>query len=243
MIGAREIGICAGSIEAALGRWRKLSDFRNQFQAQYGRDAEVRIRKDLAFEVRDNRGLSYREFAILCAVLSLVGAKEYPVRITRKQIQCRMLGYKSPPVMAAEIAKRTDGTKPFTLRQINYTLDRLHERHFFARARPNERQTFYSTRLQQGQLEVALINGKTYSQGFHESRRQHDADLIATIKQCRASIKVDTSIKANNAPGNSSKNVRFVSAGVSATVSTGESTLIKTPVIETPSIKTLSIET
>ena len=243
MIGAKEIGINVSNVEYSLCNWRELSDFRNQFQAQYGRDAEVRIRKGLVFEARDKTGISYREFAMLCAVLSCIGAKKYQVRITRQAIQCRMLGYKSPSIMRTEIAKQQDGAKPLTLRQINYTLDKLHERQFFARGRANKRQTFYSIRMTQGQLENALLESKSYSQGFHETRRQRDTELIAKVKQRKVAIKADSSIKVDNTHENSPNDVRSVSAGVSATVSTGLSTLIKTPIIETPSIKTLSIET
>jgi len=198
MFGAQEIGINVGSVVTALRHWHQLSDFQNQFQAQYGPDAQVRIKKDLVFEVRDKTGISYREFAVLCAVLSYIGAKKYPVCITRQAIQCRMLGYKSPSIMCTEIAKRKDGAKPLTFRQINYTLDRLHERQFFARARANKRQTYYSIRMTQDQLESALLESKSYSQGFHERRRQRDAELIARIKQRKATVKADSPIKVDN---------------------------------------------
>ena len=120
---------------------------------------------------------------------SCIGAKSYPVRITRARIQCRALGYKSPAIMQAEIAIRTDGAAPLSLRQINYTLDALHERQFFARARANERQTFYSNRMSQGELETQLITGKSYSADFHQRRRQHDAEFMARLKQSRRLLK------------------------------------------------------
>jgi len=189
MLGAREIGINVGGVAHSLATWRKLSEARNQFQAQHGRDVEVRIRSELVFEARDKNGISYREFSILCAIYSCIGAKKYPVRITREQIQRRMLGYKTQSVMQAEIGKRIDGAKPLTTRQINYTLDRLDERQFFARARANKRQTYYSHRLSQEQLEEKLVAGKSYAQSFHKRRRQRDAELMARIKSAKSGMK------------------------------------------------------
>jgi hypothetical protein len=186
MLGARAIGITVGSVACSMQRWETLADFRQQFEREHGRDAEARIARGLVFEARDKQGISYREFAVLCAIYSCIGGKQYPVRITRQMIQCRMLGYKSPDVMRSEIANRLDGAKPLTLRQINYTVDALHERQFFARARANRRQTFFSNRMTQDELESALIKSKTYSEGFHQRRRQRDAALIEQIKELRA---------------------------------------------------------
>jgi hypothetical protein len=194
MIGSQEIGVRPGSVLSALNRWQQLRQFRGAVESAHGRDVEARIEKGLAFEVRDRTGMSYREFAVLCAVYSAIGAKAYPVRIVRETIRCRALGYKSTSMMVAEIGKRTDGSKPLSLHQINYTLDRLHERQFFARARANERQTFYSNRLQQDQLEKALVEGKAYSQDFHQRRLQRDAALMAAIKG-RKAIEVNRLLK------------------------------------------------
>ena len=131
----------------------------------------------------------FREFAVLCAIYSCIGAKAYPVRITRDRIRCRALGYKAPAIMQAEIARRTDGATALSLRQINYTLDALHERKFFARARANERQTFYSHRMGQDELETRLITGKDYSAAFHQRRREHNAEFMARLKQSRRLLK------------------------------------------------------
>ena len=217
MLGAEEIGITFGrEIDYAIRRWETLTEFKSNFESRHGRDVRVRVAKDLVFEARDNTGISYREFAVLCATYSCIGAKSYPVRITRQKIQCRMLGYKSPSIMQTEIGDRIDGAKPLTFRQINYTLDALHKRQFFARARANERQTFYSHRLTQETLEARLLAGKSYSEQFHQRRRQRDAELIKKVKQAKRAIKVDAPIKADTAPDIGSNYVRSASTGGSA---------------------------
>jgi hypothetical protein len=141
MIGAQEIGITIHEVANSIRVWNQYDDIRHLLQSKHGRDVEVRVLSGLVFEVRDKKGMSYREFAIFCAILSKIGDKKHGVRIIREQIQQRMLGYKSKPVMQSELGSRTDGATPMTVRQIGYTVDKLHERRFFARARANERQT------------------------------------------------------------------------------------------------------
>ena len=182
MIGANEIGITVGSLAYSMQRWTELSNFRNQFQTQHGNDVLVRIRKDLVFEARDDTGISYREFSILCAVYSCIGAATHPVRITKDTVQARMLGYKSAKVMTAEIKSRKDNAKQLTHRQIGYTLNSLDERKFFARARPNERQTYFSHRLTKEELNNELFKRKTAKARFHATRQASDNTLKERIK-------------------------------------------------------------
>jgi hypothetical protein len=192
MIGAQEIGITVGGLEYSLNGWRELSSFRNQFQGRHGNDVQVRIRKGLVFEARDEEGISYRELAILCAVYSCIGAAVHPVRITKDTIKGRMLGYKSAKVMTAEIQTRTDHAQPLTARQIGYTLDLLHQRNFFARARPNERQTYFSHRLTAEQLHDELFKRKTARARFHATRKESNSSLMERIKSARQRLSQAT---------------------------------------------------
>lgn len=195
MIGAKEIGITVGSLVYSMNRWTELSEFRNQFQTKHGNDVLVRIKKGLVFEVRDDKGISYRQLSILCAVYSCIGATEKPVRITKATIQCRMLGYKSAKVMTAEIKSRKDTAKPLTPRQIGYTLDSLDERKFFARARPNERQTYFSHRLTKDELNDALFKRKTAKARFHATRKTDNNTLMERIKSEHERLAKKTAIK------------------------------------------------
>jgi hypothetical protein len=195
LLGGREIGITFTSVQYMVQVWNELLAFKQPYESTHGRDVDVRVEESLVFETRDNHGMSYREFSVLCAIYSCIGAKKYPVRITRDKIQCRQLGYKSPAIMQAELPNRKDGAQPLTLRQINLTVDKLHERGFFARARANERQTFYSHRLTQEQIEQALMEGKSYSKKFHQRRQQRDAALMEQIKQAKTTIKADGLLK------------------------------------------------
>ena len=182
MIGARNVAVSPSSLERSLANWKILDDFRLKFEAKNGTDALVRVKTDLVFEARDKKGITYREFAIFCAMLSSIGSKAFPVRITREQIQYRMLGYKSKSVLASEKNSRQDGASSLTIRKIGYTLDKLHERRFFARARANERQTYYSIRHTQDELESALFEIKTKNTRFHEDRQARNRTLMERIR-------------------------------------------------------------
>lgn len=195
MIGAKEIGVIPNNLVYSMQRWTEMSEFRNQFHTRHGNDVLVRIKKDLVFEARDDNGISYRELSILCAVYSCIGATEKPVRITKATIQNRMLGYKSAKVMKAEIKSRKDSAKPLTPRQIGYTLDSLDERKFFARARPNERQTYFSHRLTEEELHDALFKRKTAKARFHATRKTSNNSLMERIKSERERLAKKTAIK------------------------------------------------
>jgi len=215
MVGAGAVGINTPCVSRALERWGEVSAYRDAFEAKYGRDVDVRVAKNLVFEARDNRGITYRELAVLVAVYSCIGAKRYPVRVTRSAIRCRMLGYKSERIMQAELPSRTDGAVALSLSQINRLLNRLHERQFFARARANERQTFYSHRLTQDRLENALVEGKSYSQDFHQRRRLREAALMERIRQSKLAIKVTRPIKVSG-DGQSSLTYRSLNRSLTA---------------------------
>lgn len=97
-------------------------------------------------------------------------------------IQSRQLGYKSFKIMKMELSARADGLQPLSLRQIGYTVDALHERGFFSRARANERQTYYSNRFTQKEMEERLFKSKTFSKSFQQTRRDNDRLLMERIK-------------------------------------------------------------
>ena len=181
LIGAAELDIKFRDVNSFVNRWSKIDAYKTTFEIMNGRDADVRIATELLTETFRDAGLTYREFSVLCAIYSCIGIKNYPVRITRSQIQCRQLGYKTQAIMKEELHMREDGATPLTLRQINYTVDALHERNFFSRARANKRETYYSHRLTKDELHKKLIDSHTYSARFHQNRRERDRLLMQSI--------------------------------------------------------------
>jgi len=76
--------------------------------------------------------LSYREFSVLCAILSKLGDKDLE-SCTWQEIQCRALGYTTKAEMVRMLPQRKDGAKALTRQQIRSTLDDLDRNKFFGR--------------------------------------------------------------------------------------------------------------
>lgn len=182
------LAVQGGAIKSVIQQWDEAESFHREFVSRHGPSPIVRLNTLFVWEVINGAGLNARELFVLAAVYSVIGAKRYPVRITRDQIRRRALGYKSKAVMDAELPKRTDGTAPLSIYQVGRTLDALHERHFFSRARANERQTFYSLTLRQNALEDALVDSKCWSSRFHATRRQRDTGLMARIAAAKGTL-------------------------------------------------------
>jgi len=104
--GCEYLNVCAGDIKSMLASHAQLSRFIKEFERKHDTDARVRIRTDWLFEVRDNKGMSYPELAVLAAIYSKIGASSRPVRITRDEIRKRAHGFKSDCVFRAEMNPR-----------------------------------------------------------------------------------------------------------------------------------------
>lgn len=76
--------------------------------------------------------LSYREFSVLCAILSKLGDSDLE-SCTWQEIQCRALGYTTKAEMVRMLPQRKDGARALTRQQIRSTLDDLDRNKFFGR--------------------------------------------------------------------------------------------------------------
>ena len=135
-------------------------------QAACGTDAQatVTIRSDWFWSCLESlRGkdrplpVSYREFSVLCAILSKLGDKELE-SCTWQEIQCRALGYTTQAAMKAGLPTRQDGAKPLSRQAIRTTLDALERCRFFARFPVGNGTrswlTYFSFKLSGKELEV-----------------------------------------------------------------------------------------
>lgn len=98
----------------------------------------------------ERRPVSYREFSVLCAILSKIGDKEL-ASCSWKEIQRRALGYVNEAEMTKGLPKRTDGAKPLSRQQVRDTVATLDRLGFFARFTVGNGtasfQTYYSIRM------------------------------------------------------------------------------------------------
>lgn len=102
--------------------------------------------------------LSYREFSVLCAVLSKVGRKDF-VSCSWREVRRRALGYMTERELLAGLPMRCDAARPLSRQQLRTTLDDLDRCGFFVRyVVGNGRRCFlsyYSVRMNPQQLAEA----------------------------------------------------------------------------------------
>jgi hypothetical protein len=191
--GCEYLHVCAGNVKGMLACHAQLSSFVKEFEARHGTDARVRIRTDWLFEVRDNKGMSYPELAVVAAIYSKIGASRRPVRITQDEIRKRAHGFKSDRVFRGEIHRKPE----LTSRQVRSIVERLHARNFFGRMTYGRRQTYYSNRLSSKELADHIFRAKTQRSFARQARICADADLTKRIQAARA--KLATSSATDNA--------------------------------------------
>jgi hypothetical protein len=181
---ARFLHVNIGSYDATTQRWQFATTFVREWEKRYGRDASVRIATTLLWEVHDGTGLSYRDFSVLCAINSVIGnRRSRPIRITEPRVRVRAAGYKSSAVANLELVR--DGSsraKLLTPHQVRYTLERLHERGFFARARVGAKTVKYMIGVSDADLRKLLLETETRRFRFRAERVQRDRELMAMIR-------------------------------------------------------------
>jgi hypothetical protein len=172
------------SREYAINRWKEANSFIGPWERRYGKDAFVRVGTTLLREACNNTGLSYREFSILCAVNSIIGKRRsVPKRITEPSIRVRAAGYKSWKIAKAELS--SGDSRLLTVDQVRYTLKKLHQRRFFARARVGAKTVKYMLGVSDDDLRAALLQSETYEPRFRADRAKKDAELMAAIRSIK----------------------------------------------------------
>jgi hypothetical protein len=192
------LDINIGSHNGTIARWRTADSFLCRWEGRYGKDPRVRIGTSLLWEAHNTTGASYREFSILCAINSIIGhRRSIPKRITEPSIQVRAAGFKSWNVAQLELSCDPLGKGTLlTVNQVRYTLEKLHQRKFFARARAGAKTVKYMLGVSDDELRFLLLKSETYRQRFKAERAKKDAELMAAIRSAkRQSItltKIDT---------------------------------------------------
>ena len=136
-------------------------------------------------EQQATRPLSYREFSVICAILSKVGNKDFE-SCTWQEIQRRALGYTTDKEMQAKLSTRKDKAKPLSRQQIRTTLDILDYNRFFARYAVGNGQrswlTYFSFKRNRNELaeQATAQFAKRRWRGLNRqtsAQRQHAAEL------------------------------------------------------------------
>jgi len=178
------LGVTIGSHDNTIRRWKDVDRFVCQWEHRNGRDALVRIGTALLWEAHNNTGVSYREFSVLCAINSIIGRRQsVPKQITEPSIRVRASGFKSWKIAQSELPSAESRKKRLlTPHQVRYTLKKLHQRKFFARARVGAKTVKYMLRVTDDELRGILLQTETYQPRFQAERAKKDAELIAAIR-------------------------------------------------------------
>ncbi len=133
------------------------------------------------YELRKNspeKPMSYREFSVLCGILSKIGDKEL-ASCSVKEIQRRALGYVNEVEMKKGLPQRLDGAKPLSRQQVRDTVATLDQLGFFARFTVGNGaasfQTYYSIRM----IPMMLAEAATRDFATKRKRRRQSAHMKA----------------------------------------------------------------
>ena len=186
LMGASQIGVTFGGMSWCDRRIAEFEDFRTEFESKYGRDCLVRLRRDLVFEARDGRGMNYQELAVFAAILSVLGIRRTPVRITLATIRHRAMGYRSRHIASREKGKRMDRARPFTEWQVRRAIQSLQLRQFFNRATYGRRVTYYGIGQDPEAFRKSITDRLTYRTAALDLRRQIDEGMTDKIRRLKA---------------------------------------------------------
>jgi len=177
IVGRDRLGITRGSMTKTIQKYRELDQFEKRTADTHGASPKVRLRLDIVLEVLNGGRTSYRELSVLGAVYSCIGSKPL-CRVTAKTASLRALGYKSKAVFDAEFPNRVDDARPLSERQVNTTLQKLHQLGWYSRVTVARRVTYYSNRLSQAALEANVVKSATYTACF-KRKQQESRDRVA----------------------------------------------------------------
>lgn len=155
---AEYFGISGLSYQTRLVKFQKLDSYINEYISTNGKDSYCRIGKELLFEVRDGQ-FDFKQFQVLCAISSILGKKKKFVRITYDRIRYAMYGYRSKSIFFNE---KQLGIELLSDKQIKRIVDILHSKKFFSKFTYQNRQIYFSTKLEDEQLREAVKNSKIY---------------------------------------------------------------------------------
>jgi hypothetical protein len=158
LLACEELGIISGDMNSTKNNHCLLQRHIKNYEFKNGKDAYCRIGKKLCFETRDGT-FPYRLFAVLCAIQSIIGKKAKFKRLTKDRIRYASLGYKSKAIAQKQI---TPEQILLTDRQLGTTIEILQSKKFFSKFTYANRQTFFSTKLDDEILFEAVKNSKIY---------------------------------------------------------------------------------
>jgi hypothetical protein len=154
----------------------------NMLMPGYEKDAWVRVHRNIVWDVVKG-AWKWEEFALYCAILSKIGRKTKPVRITYGELIARATGYRSARLMSATTAKPL-----LTVAKIRYRLTKWDGRKLvetFSQARGRAR--WYWLPWRTSEVDAMEYIGGLIRKGSEHSAKQElrraAVDKIAGIQR------------------------------------------------------------
>lgn len=183
--GMLTLHVKGGHVDGTIHRHKTMAKFCKEMEVKHGTPPSVRIRNDLLWDAH-NKSMSYRRFAVLCAVYSVIGSKSCPVRITRDRIIAGAMGYKSVSMMNAEMESRhPDREPPLTENQVRRTLDELEGAGLFVRVQVSQRKVLFSHRMSREEMSAGILKSATRRSNEVRKHRQEDRQLQEAIRKLK----------------------------------------------------------
>jgi len=192
-LGAKVCNLKLGTIKNSISDYHLVHKFRDAWEERNGAEPIVRMKKDILLSVRDSdEKLNFREFRVLCAIYSSIGAAPYKI-VPARMIRVRAVGCKSEAVERNERNGAAVLPPLLTVKQLRSTITRLHQTGWFARVTPDRhgRLTYYSNRLVEDALAEKIVTRRTYAAIHAEGRKQLTEKLSLRIKQKKGNFNRD----------------------------------------------------
>lgn len=156
--GFQKLGMHGGSATRVADDYKHCQKIVCELHEIQGQSPLVRFRSDVMWApIRET--MTLRQWRVLAAVYSSIGAKQFPLQITRDMIRARAIGYKSASLIFDDagyvhdagrviLEKRADKAAPLlTVDKLRWTLDELEARGWFHRCHASKRRTYFSHRM------------------------------------------------------------------------------------------------
>jgi len=181
---ATALNINYTNVSEATEQGERAKTYVENFELRHGRDAFVRIGSNIFWECY-KASLTYRDFSIICALNSIIGASKRPKRVTEPSIRVRAAGYKSWNVLRAEVSEDRWPAILLSRDKIRYSLSVLHGRGLFARARIGARTVMYMTNASDAELraEIIELEKKKAEKADYAHKDRELRDRIAAIRR------------------------------------------------------------
>lgn len=165
--------------EKRINAYYELENILNRNIESYGKQPYSRIGRELVFSLRDKK-FDENMFRVLCAISSVIGKQAKFKRITYNTLRFRMWGFKNEKEFKQDnLSKKI---KLLTDRQLARIVKKLHSLKFFSKFTYQQRQIFYSTKLNDEELFNAVSKSKIYWE-THKEEIKKDYDKSNQLKE------------------------------------------------------------